>query len=197
MTAAVTEVGVAPLGRILRADQVGLYRDADAALRAAVTAAAEKSAAAAKEIEAARAACLAEAAQEAQRETARILAETASAAQRYLAALPRQIAEAIAEGVAKVIGGVDLAEAVARAAQRALVELAEHNAVVVRVNPLAAERTRVLLAGQGRVSRVVPDPNLAPDACIIETPAGFVRAGLAAQIATLRAALEAAAGEDA
>lgn len=197
MTASVTEAGIAPLGHILRADQVGLYRDADAALRAAVTAAAEQCAAAGQEIAATRAARLAEAEQDMQRETTRILAETALAAQRYLAGLPRQIAEAIAEGVAKVIGGIDLAEAVARAAQRAVAELAEHNAVVLRVSPQAQERTRARLADPGKAVRVVADPALAPDACIVETPAGFVRAGLNAQIATLRAALQAAADRDA
>jgi type III secretion protein L len=187
---------IAPLGRILRAQEVGLYHDAEAALRVAEAAAGAMRARAALEIEAARADRLAAAEQEMQREAARILIETEAAAQRSLAALPREIAEAIAEGVAKVIGGIDLAEAVARAAQRAMAELAERHAVVVRVNPAAQGRTSARLADRGNDVRVVADPALAPDACIIETPAGFVRAGLQEQIATLRAALKAAAGGD-
>jgi type III secretion protein L len=188
---------IAPLGRILRAEEVGLYRDAAAALRAAETAAAGLRATAEAEVAATNAERLAAAAQEMQRETARILVETEAAAQRSLAALAAEIAEAIAEGVAKVIGGIDLAEAVARAAQRAMQELAERHGIVVRVNPVAQARTRDKLAGRGRDVVVVADPALAPDACIIETSAGSVRAGLQDQIAILRSALNAAACSDA
>jgi type III secretion protein L len=188
---------IVPLGRILRAEEVGLYRDAAAALRAAETAAAGLRATAEAEVAATNAARLAAAAQEMQLETARILVETEAAAQRSLAALTGEIAEAIAEGVAKVIGGIDLAEAVARAAHRAMQELAERHGIVVRVNPVAQGRTRDKLAGRGRDVVVVADPALAPDACIIETSAGSVRAGLQDQIAILRAALNAAASSDA
>lgn len=192
MTAPPADARIAPLGRILRAEEAGLYRDAEGALRAAEVAAAEMHARAAREIEAARARTLAATEQEMQRETARILIETEATAQRSLASLPCEIAEAIAEGVAKVIGGIDLAEAVARAAQRAMAELGERHAVVVHVNPAAQARTRARLAGRADGARVVADAALAPDACIIETPSGFVRAGLEEQIATLRAALRAA-----
>jgi type III secretion protein L len=188
---------IAPLGRVLRAAEAGLYHDAATALRTAEAAAAEMRATVAAEVEATRAARLAAAEQEMQRETARILVETQAAAQRSLAALPREMAEAIAEGVAKVIGGVDLAEAVARAAQRAMAELAERHGIVVRVNPAAQGRTSARLAGLGRGVAVVADPALAPDACVIETPTGSVRAGLQDQIAILRAALDAAACGDA
>ena len=197
MSHALTDAGIAPLGRIVRAEDLGLYRDAAGALRTAAAAAAELRATVTSEVETIRTARLAESDKEIQQRAARILAETAAAAQRSLAALPREIAEAIAEGVAKVIGGVDLAEAVARAAQRALAELAERHAIVVHVNPAAQACTRAKLADRGQGTLVVADPVLAPDACIIETPAGSVRAGLQEQIATLRAALQAAACSDA
>jgi type III secretion protein L len=194
MTATLAQAGIAPLGRILRAEQAGLYCDAAAALQAARVVAEQMRAAAAVEIEAARAERMAAADREARQEAARILAETSAAAQRMLATLPRAIAEAIAEAVAKVIGGIDLAEAVARAAQRALADLGEYHAVVVHVHPAAQVATRARLAAWGNGVRVVGDPGLAPDACVIETPAGTVRAGLEEQIATLRAALILAAG---
>jgi type III secretion protein L len=196
MTEALTDTGIAPLGRIVRAKEAGLYCDAESALLAARAAAEEIRTAAALQIELSRTEAMAEADHEARQETARIVAETAAAAQRTLAALPLQIAEAIAEGVAKVIGGIDLAEAVARAAQRALAELVEQHAVVVHVNPTAQGGTRARLAAWGSGARVVGDAALAPDACVIETPAGFVRAGLAEQVATLRAALVAGAAGD-
>jgi type III secretion protein L len=185
--------GIAPLGRILRAEEAELYRDAAEPLRTARAAVAEMRATAAAEVEAACAERRAQAELETRREKARILVETETAAQRPLAALRFEVAEAIAEGVATVIGGIDLAEAVARAAQRAIAELAGRHGVVVRVNPVAQGSTRARLPGRGKDVVVVADPALAPDACIVETPAGSVRAGLQDQIAILRAALNAAA----
>jgi len=193
MTMALQQAGVVPLGRILRAAEVGLYRDAEGALRAAKAAAAAQRAAALAELEAECAARREAAAQETAREQARSLAETEAAIQRELAALHREIAEAIAEGVARVIGGLDLAEAVARAAQRAVAELSTRHAVTVRVNPLAHDRTASRLASRGATVRVIADATLPPDGCIIETPAGFVRAGINEQLDAIRAALTTAA----
>ncbi len=197
MTAAPAQPNAAPLGRILRAHEVQLYNDAAAALRNAEAEAAEHRAAAVRDAERARADLLAAAREETDRETTRILVATEAEARRCLAALPTEIATAIAEGVAKVISGVDLAEAVARAAQKALAGLAERHAVIVRVNPLAEVRTRSALANHGALIRVLGDQGLATDDCILETPAGFVHAGLSAQIEMLRAALLRAAAEHA
>jgi type III secretion protein L len=179
---------IAPLGRIIRAEDVGLYRDAVGALRAAEAAAAEDRAAAIAAIEADTAARRDATAQQIQQEHVRILAETAAVAQRSIAGLRREIAEAIAEGIARVIGGIDLADAVARAAQRAVAELAAHHAVVVHVNPLAHDRVAARLGAHHAV-QVVADATLPQDDCIVETPAGFVRAGLQQQLETLRTAL--------
>ena len=179
---------IAPLGRIIRAEDAGLYRNAEGALRAAEAAAADHLTAAVAAIEADTTARRAAAAQQIQQQQVRILAETATAAQRVIAGLRREIAEAIAEGVARVIGGIDLADAVARAAQRAVAELAAHHAMVVHVNPQAHDRVAARL-GAHRVVRVVADATLPQDDCIVETPAGFVRAGLQQQLETLRAAL--------
>jgi flagellar biosynthesis/type III secretory pathway protein FliH len=194
MTPALAEPKAAPLGRILRADEVRLYRDAATALRNAEVEAREYRTAAMRDAERARADLLATARQETEREITRILVATAAEARRRLALLPMEIATAIAEGIAKVISGVDLAEAVARAAQKALAELTERHSVVIRVNPLAEVRTRAALANHVLI-RVLADQGLASDDCILETPAGFVHAGLSAQIETLRAALLAAAAE--
>jgi len=192
MTPAMADPIAGPLGQILRADEVRLYRDAATALRNAEVEAREYRTAAMRDAERARADLLAAARQETERETTRVLVATAAEARRCLALLPTEIATAIAEGVAKVISGIDLAEAVARAAQKALAELTERHSVVIRVNPLAEVRTRAALADHSALVRVLADPGLAPDDCILETPAGFVHAGLSAQIETLRAALLAA-----
>jgi type III secretion protein L len=197
MRPALAQPKAAPLGRILRAHEARLYNDAAAALRNAEAEATAQRAAAIRDAEAARADLLAAAREETDRETTRILAATEAEARRCLAALPMEIATAIAEGVAKVIGGVDLAEAVARAAKKALAELTERHTIVVRVNPAAEVRTRAALANPSAPVRVVADQGLAPDDCILETPGGFVHAGLSAQIDTLRAALLRAAAEHA
>ena len=195
MTPALAEPKAAPLGRILKADEVRLYRDAATALRNAEAEASEHRTAAMRDAERDRAELLAMARQETERETTRILVAAVAEARRCLALLPTEIATAIAEGVAKVISGVDLAEAVARAAQKALAELTERHSVVIRVNPLAEVRTRAALANHSALIRVLADQRLAPDNCVLETPAGFVHAGLSAQIETLRAALLTAAAE--
>jgi len=192
MTTPLAEPKWAPLGRILKAEEVRLYRDAATALRNAEAEAGALRDAAMREAERARTDLLATAHQETERERTRILAASAAEARRSLALLPTEIATAIAEAVAKVIGGVDLAEAVARGAQKAFAELSERHSVVVRVNPLAEARTRAALASDNTLVRVLADQALAPDDCILETPAGFVRAGLSAQIEALRAALLAA-----
>jgi len=197
MTPALAEPKAAPLGLILKADEVRLYRDAATALRTAQAEANRLRSAAMHDAERARADLLLAARQETERERTRILVTTAAEARRCLALLPTEIATAIAEGVAKVISGVDLAEAVARAAQKALAELTERHSVVIRVSPLAEARTRASLAHHNALVRVLADQGLGPDDCIVETPAGFVRAGLSAQIETLRAALLAAVAEHA
>jgi len=196
MTTALQQAAIIPLGRILRAQDVGLYRDAEGALRAATSAAAALRTAALAELEAECAARREAAAQETAREQARTLTDTEAGVQRELAALSREIAEAIAEGVARVIGGLDLAEAVARAAQRAVAELTTRHAVTVRVNQLAQDRTAARLASHGGTVRVIADATLPSDRCIVETPAGFVRAGINEQLDAIRAALTAAVEDE-
>jgi type III secretion protein L len=195
MSPAFAQPKAAPLGRILRADEAGLYRDAAAALSNAEAEATEHKAAAIRDAERSCADLIAAARQETERERTRILVATEAEARRRLALLPTEIAIAIAEGVAKVIGGVDLADAVARSARKALAELTERHTVVVRVNPVVEVWTRAVLAKESGLIRVLADQALAPDDCILETPAGFVHAGLSGQIEMLRAALLQAAAE--
>lgn len=183
-----------PLGRVLRGDEVALYRDAAGALAAAQLAAAQHRAEAAETAEQERTRIMAEADAQARAEAARLLADTALATQRALAGLRLEIAEAIAEGVAKVVGGLDLADAIARSAQRALAGLVELHGITIRISPETLNSVRARLPDNGGL-RVVPDETLAADACIIETRAGFIRAGLSEQLAVLRQALREAADD--
>lgn len=184
---------VRPVGRVLKAAEAGLYRDASAAVAIAAATASRQRAELAAELVRERARIREDAAAEARAEATRMLADTALAAQRAAAGMTRDIAEAIAAGVATVINGRGLAEAVARAAERAVSELSERNAVTVRVAPNAFVATGARLEVTAPAVRVVADGTLPADGCIIETNAGFVRAGLSEQLANLETALLAAA----
>ena len=175
--------GLRPLGRILRARDVGLYQDAAEALALARAEAAQLRADAEGAIAMERDVVLASARAEADAAVTRALTDVAIAAQQTLAAMPLELAGAIADGVARVVGGLDLAEAVARTASRALAELVERHGVVVRVAPLSLGTVQARLKGWSGSLRVV-----------VETRAGFVRAGLQEQLDTLAAALRDAAG---
>lgn len=178
-----------PLGRVVRAAEWGLYADAEAALAQArqdadalrETAAAESRA----ESERLRAATL----QDAQAEATRLLAEAAIGIQAQLAVVRTDVAAAIALGVARVIGELDMADAVARAAVHAINGLHDRNGIVLRVAPDLVARLRERLPSV----EVIADTTLQPDDCVVQTQAGFVRAGLQAQVAILQAALTDAA----
>ncbi len=186
-----------PLGRVLRAAEAGLYADAAGALAFADAEAAKRREATAADLAAWRAQAAATAQAEAAARAADLLARTEAEIQRSLHRLLPEVAEAIAMGVAKVIAGLDVAEAVAAAAQRALGDIAERHAVTVRVAATAANATRARLAPLGAGVRVVADPDLASDDCVLETSAGFIRAGLGPQIAAVQAALLEAAQDGA
>ena len=178
-----------PLGRIVRSETVGLYRQADAVLAAAHADAALIVQRATEATERQRATRLADADREACAEAAQMLTETAARTQRVIAGLAGEIAGAIADATAKIIGELALDQAVAAAAQRAIADLVDRNALTVRVAGAQADRVRTLLAAWGHAASVIGDPALAEDACIVETRAGFVRAGLSEQLALLRQAL--------
>lgn len=179
------------LGRVLSAGDASLYQDAAEALAMAEDEARSIREAAAREAAAARAAYLAEADREAQARAGLLLAETARAVQVRLAGLQAELGAAIADGVARVIGGIDLAESVALAAAQAVAGISQTHAATVRVAPEAAAVVARHLAPWGDALRVVPDEQLAADGCVVESEAGFVRADLSAQLAALRAALQA------
>lgn len=192
-----------PLGRVLRAEEAGLHRNAKETLSAAATAAQEIRTAA----EAERAAMAAEAQAEQTRVHAAALAEGKQAASRILVqvvaalrreidAVPAALAEAIAQGVVKVIGSLEVGTAVACAAAQALAELVERTGIIVRVAPGCADTVRAQLLAEGWDEarlRVLAEPTLEPRDCIVETRAGFIKAGLDQQLAALREALHAEA----
>lgn len=186
---------VRPLGRVLRAADAGLYNDAAEALAAARADASRMVAEAAAGIEAERARACAGAMAAAEGERARLLADAALGVSRELAGLRAALAEAIADGVARILGARPPAEIAAAAASHAVESLHDRAGIVVRVPPDQAASVRNAV-GDPAV-RVLADATLGSDECVIETAAGFVRAGIAAQVARLREALRVAAEDPA
>jgi type III secretion protein L len=180
-----------PLGRVLRAAEAGLYAEAADAIALAHAEAGRIREDAARDGAASAAQLMETARVQAEAERTRILAEAALAVRGEIAQARLAVAEAIAEGVVKVIGGLDCAEAIARAALHAVAELQDRGQISVRVPPERAEGVQQALRAAGLA--VVADAALAGDECVVETAAGFVRAGISEQVAALRAALLGAA----
>jgi type III secretion protein L len=177
------------LGRVLSADEATLYHDAAGALAAARQDADRLRETALNSAADIRRAAEAEGRAQGEAAAARLLAGTASRTLCMLDAMRDAIAQAIAAGVAQVIGTLDLDTAAAAAAAHAVAQLRERARIVVRVAPARVDAVRASLAPWGEACRLEPDTTLGPDDCTIETEAGFMRAGLAAQLEVLREAL--------
>ena len=182
---------VVPLGRVLRAADAALYNDAAGALQAARSHAARLAEAAAAELAAERERVRLEAVSAAQGEAARHLAAASAGVTRELAGLRAQVADAIADGVASILGSRPPAEVAAQAAAHAIASLQDRTKITLRVPPAQAEAVRAGLSGDGL--HVLADATLEEDELVIETAAGFVRGGIRAQLDRLREALHAAA----
>jgi type III secretion protein L len=185
---------IRPVSCVIRAEELPLYHDASSALAAARVAADELLSEAKRQADAERAGARAEGLAAAQTEATQLLAVTAANARRQLDGLCDAIAAAIADGVAAVIGDLDLSDSVARAAAYAVATLQEQGRVTVRVAPSHAATARGRLAHDAEFCRVVEDATLGPDDCVVETEAGTVRAGINAQLTAMRNALRQAAG---
>ena len=184
---------IRPLGRILRAAEAGLYNDAAGALAAARAEADALLAQARDEAAAEREHILHDAAETARNEVTRHLAEAAAQTARALDALAPALADAIADGVARILGERPAAELTAAATAACVSRLQDRAGVTVRVPPAHVTETRDALQGLGGPAvQVQADAALGDDECVVETQAGFVRAGAAAQLARLRDALQAA-----
>jgi flagellar biosynthesis/type III secretory pathway protein FliH len=125
-------------------------------------------------------------------EATELLAQTAAGLQRELVAMERDIALAIAEGVAKVVRGLDLAEQVVCAARRAVRDLQDRTGLVLRVAPGAGAAVRTALPSV----QVVEESGLNPDDCIVETAGIVIRAGVQTQLDAVRRGLLAALGRE-
>lgn len=186
---------IRPRGRIVRAEELPLYCDASSALTAAHSAAAALLAEARRRAAAECAQARTEGLAAGKAEATRLLAATAASAQRQLDGLRDAVANAIADGVAAVIGEMDVSDRVARATSHAVATLQDRGNVIVRVAPGHTAATRDRLIHDAGFCRVLEDATLGQDDCIVETEAGVVRAGINTQLAALRDVLRQAAGD--
>lgn len=195
---------MAPMrGFVLRKAEVDALIGAEAlatARRAEAEGEAERILAVARaEAEAAAAALIAEARaraeaieREAAERAAQLIATTEARIARALAAQQEMIVDLVLRAVARILGAFDSRDLVARICAQTVAEMRAARRILLRVPSQAADRVAAATAElppDGPVVTVIPDPDLAEDDCIVESELGLVRAGLAAQLEQLRAAL--------
>jgi type III secretion protein L len=118
-------------------------------------------------------------------EACRLVRDTAAKVDRYLATLEHEIGGLALNIVRRVLGEIDPAELVARAATQALVEFRQEKSVRVTVHPTAIDRVNAALAALapgGVATTVESDPALGEDACIVSTDFAVVDASIEAQL---------------
>lgn len=133
-------------------------------------------------------------------EAAAMVADTLAKVDRYLGSIETQVAHLSLSIVERILGQLDDAEIVVRAARQALTSLRREKHVTVRVSPQQLEATERALsawstAEAGPTLVVEADPQLAPRQCVIATEFAVVDASVDAQLDIVRRAL--GAGEDA
>jgi len=128
-------------------------------------------------------------------EAAALLAETCAKVDQYLASVESQVAELSLAIVEQVLGRLDDAEIVARAAKQALASFRREKYLKVRVSPSVHDDVQRALAtwpepdGAGPVLSVEADPRLGPRQCTVATEFAVVDASIDAQLTVIRRVL--------
>lgn len=175
-----------PGSRIVRAAQVDVWQDAYRLLAAVREAAGKVEENARNAYAAAHAKGFAEGRSAGEIEASRLLRDTTLAVDRYLAKLESEIGALALRVVRRVLGELDVADVVARAAAQALAEFRQEKFLKVTVHPAAAERVSTALAALtqegGPTVTVESDPALDQDACVVTSDFAVVEAGIEAQL---------------
>ena len=130
-------------------------------------------------------------------DAAALLAETSAKVDHYLASVESQLAELSLAIVEQVLGRLDDAETVARAAKQALASFRREKYLKVRVSPNVHDDVQRALSswpepdGAGPVLSVEADPRLGPRQCTVATEFAVVDASLDAQLTVIRLVLTA------
>jgi type III secretion protein L len=126
-------------------------------------------------------------------EAGRLVREATSAVDRYLAKLEGEIGALALGIVRRMLGDLDVADVVARAAAQAVAEFRQEKILKVMVHPAAADRVGAALAalmeGSEATVTVESDPALEADACIVTSDRAVVDASVEAQLAAFAASV--------
>lgn len=182
------DVGVSPLGNLIKADVHHVVVEGNAALAEA----AEQSRRAHQvALDQGRR----EAEAEGERAKAALIAETAAATQAFWRHSEGRLADLVMAAVRRVLGEFEDAELVAGMVRQLLKETADEGRIRVRAAPaeVGAIRDRVQemqAAGPGADAvEVIADATVSEGACRMETELGFVETSVDAQLEALRAAV--------
>jgi type III secretion protein L len=175
-----------PGSRIIRAAQVDVWQDAYRLLAAVREAAGKVEENARSTYAAAHAKGFTEGRSAGAIEASRLLRDTTLAVDRYLAKLENEIGALALRVVRRVLGELDVADVVARAAAQALAEFRQEKFLKVTVHPIAVERVSTALAALtqegGATVTVESDPALDQGACIVMSDFAVVEASIEAQL---------------
>jgi type III secretion protein L len=126
-------------------------------------------------------------------EASRLVRDTTFAVDRYLGKLEGEIGALALGVVRRVLGDLDIADVVARAAAQALAEFRQEKFIKVTVHPAAVDRVNAALAaftkGNGATVMVESDPALDQGACIVASDFAVVDASIEAQLRAFAAGL--------
>jgi type III secretion protein L len=188
----------APGSRIVRAAEVDVWQDGYRFLAAVREAAANVEENARSTYAAAYAKGYAEGRGGGAIEASRLVRDTTLAVDRYLAKLEGEIGGLALGVVQRVLGDLDIADVVARAAAQALAEFRQERFLKVTVHPAAVDRVSTALAaltqGNGATVTVESDSALDQGACIVASDFAVVDASIEAQLRAFAADLRAREG---
>jgi type III secretion protein L len=179
------ELPAGPGSRIVRAAQVDAWQDGYRFLAAAREAAGKVEENARNAYAAAYAKGFTEGRSAGAIEASRLVRDTTLAVDRYLAKLESEIGALALGVVRRVLGELDIADVVARAAAQALAEFRQAKFVKVTVHPATVDRVSTALAAltqEGGTVTVESDPALDQGACIVTSDFAVVEASIEAQL---------------
>jgi type III secretion protein L len=175
-----------PGWRIVRAAQVDVWQDGYRLLAAVREAAGEVEENARNTYDAAYAKGFAEGRSAGAIEASRLVRDTTLTVDRYLGKLESEISALALGVVRRVLGDLDVADVVARAAAQALAEFRQEKFLKVTVHPSTVDRVSTALAALthegGPTVTVESDPALDQGACIVTSDFAVVEASIEAQL---------------
>lgn len=130
-------------------------------------------------------------------DAARLVAETVVKVDRYLGSIEKEVVGMALDVVRRMLGDMDVATLVARAARQAVADVRRAKYLKITVHPDAVEEVRTALqamledSGLGLTIEILTDSTLAEGGCIVASDVAVVDASIEAQLASIGAAIAA------